>query len=91
VEREPFVIADATVDVRDIDPERPLRASRIVQGASASGGVAALTLAAESARAVGEIRYSLGDWLPYVALAVVVVFAGWTIYERVLQRRRGIA
>lgn len=74
-----------------VDPERPLTQSRIVQGASLSGGVAGLTLAAEGARAVADIRSSLADWLPYIALAVVVAVAGWIIWERVQQRRRGIA
>lgn len=74
-----------------VDAERPLAQSRIMQGASVSGGVAGLTLAAEGARAVGEIKYSLGDWLPYIALGVVVLAAGWIIWERVQQRRKGIA
>lgn len=74
-----------------IDPERPLTESRIIRGAGVSGGIAGLTLAAEGARAVGEIRWSLGDWLPYVALAAVVIGAGYVIYQRFLQRRRGEA
>ena len=74
-----------------VDAERPLAQSRIVQGASVSGGVAGLTLAAEGARAIGEIKFSLGDWLPYIALGVVVLAAGWIIWERVQQRRKGIA
>jgi ammonia channel protein AmtB len=62
-----------------------------MQSAGISGGVASLTLAAEGARAVGDIRYSLGEWLPYIALGVIILAAGWTIYERVQQRRKGIA
>ena len=76
---------------QQVDEERPLAQSRIMQGAGVTGGVASLTLAAEGARAVGDIRYSLGDWLPYVALGVIVVTAGWIIWERVQQRRKGIA
>lgn len=90
---------DMAVDLEDaasgiaqqVDEERPLRQSRIVQSAGISGGVAGLTLASEAARSVADIRTSLGDWLPYIALAVVVLAAGWTIYERVQQRRKGIA
>lgn len=74
-----------------IDPERSMGRSTIVQGAGISGGVAGLTLAAEGARAVGDIRYSLGDWLPYVALGIIVVAAGWVIWERLKQRRGGWA
>ena len=74
-----------------IDPERPLRESSIVRGGAVAGGVSGLTLAAEGARAVGEIRWSLGDWLPYAALGVVVLAAGWIIFERVKQRRGGWA
>lgn len=74
-----------------IDPERPMMRSTIVQGASLSGGVAGLTLAAEGARAVSDIRYSLGDFLPYVALGIIILAAGWIIYERLKQRRGGWA
>lgn len=74
-----------------IDPERPMMRSAIVQGAGVSGGVAGLTLAAEGARAVGDIRYSLGDWLPYVALGIIVAAAGYVIWERIKQRRGGWA
>lgn len=74
-----------------IDPERPMMRSTIVQGAGISGGVAGLSLAAEGARAVGDIRYSLGDWLPYIALGIIVVAAGWVIWERLKQRRGGWA
>lgn len=74
-----------------VDAERPMMQSRIVQASSVSGGVAGLTLAAEGARAVSDIRFSLGDWLPYIALAVVVLAAGWTIWERLKMRRGGLA
>jgi len=74
-----------------IDPERSLHQSNILRGGAVAGGVSGLTLAAEGARAVGEIRWSLGDWLPYVALGIVVVAAGWIIFERWKQRRGGWA
>ncbi len=91
---EPDLQADAPAPLampQRVDEERPMAQSRIVQGAGISGGVAGLTLAAEGARAVGEIRWSLGDWLPYVALGVVVLAAGWIVWERLQQRRKGIA
>jgi lysozyme len=74
-----------------IDPERTMGQSTIVRGSSVAGGVASLTLAAEGARAVGDIKYSLGDWLPYVALGIIAVAAAYVIYERVKQRRGGWA
>lgn len=74
-----------------IDPETSLRRSPIIQGASAAGGLSALGLAAEGASAIGTIRLSLGDWLPYVALAAVVGIAGWLIWQRAQQRRGGWA
>jgi lysozyme len=74
-----------------IDPERSLSQSGIMRASTVTGGVGALTLAAEGARAVGEIRYSLGEWLPYVALAVVVLGAAWIAWERIQQRRGGWA
>lgn len=96
VEREELPPVPIRPDLEDampqtIDIERPMRQSTIVRGASISGGVAGVTLAAEGARAVADIRSSLGDWLPYIALAVVVVAAGWIIWERLKQRRGGWA
>lgn len=88
-EREPIDLDD--VMPQRIDPETSLRRSPIIQGASAAGGLSALGLAAEGASAVGTIRYHLGDWLPYVALAAVIGIAAWLIYQRVKQRREGWA
>lgn len=74
-----------------VDAEMPLTRSPIMRGAGVAGGVSTLTLAAEGARAVGEIRFSLGDWLPYIALGVVAIAAVWIIVERVKMRREGRA
>lgn len=74
-----------------IDPERSLSQSGILRGGAVAGGVSGLTLAAEGARALGDIRFSLGDWLPYAALGIVVIAAGWIIFERWRQRRGGWA
>jgi tape measure domain-containing protein len=62
-----------------------------LQAGTAAGGLSALGLAAEGASAIGQIRYSLGDWLPYAALAAVIGLAGWIVWERVKQRRGGWA
>jgi lysozyme len=74
-----------------IDAERSLFRSEIVRGGSAAGGVAGLTLAAEGARAVSDIRSSLGDMLPYIALGIILAVSVYIIYERVKQRRGGWA
>lgn len=93
---QPLARVDIPVEIDEpmpqlVDPERSMSQSTIVRGAGIAGGVSSLTLAAEGARAVGEIKYSLGDWLPYIALGVVVVAAGWIIWERLKQRRGGWA
>lgn len=94
IERERLDVPE--VEIADlmpqtVDPERSMGQSRIVQASTAAGGLSALGLAAEGASAVGQIRYSLGDWLPYVALAAVIGLAGWIVWERLKQRRGGWA
>jgi lysozyme len=71
-----------------VDSESSLMRSPIVAG---SGGIGALTLAAEGARSVADIRDSLGDWLPYVLGAAVLALAGYLIWQRVKQRHGGWA
>jgi len=89
IERRHVPMPDIDPMPQIVDPEPKLTSSNIMRASGVSGGVAGLTLAAEGARAVGEIRYSLGEWLPYIALGVVVIAAGWTIWERLKQRREG--
>ncbi len=59
--------------------------------AGTAGTVAGLGLAAEGARAVSDIRYSLGDWLPWVLVVVLVGAFGFVCYQRIKQRRGGWA
>jgi hypothetical protein len=58
-----------------------------------TGTTATATLAAgaEAARSVKEIRDGLGDWLPWVLAACAIGLAGWVIWTRVIQRRKGWA
>lgn len=91
VEMPGLPLQDQQVMPQRVDPESNMFRSRIVQGGTAAGTVSALTLAAEGARAVGDIRYSLGDWLPYIALTVVVAAAAIIVWERLKQRRGGWA
>ncbi len=74
-----------------VEPERPMADSRIVRGGVATAGASALGLAAEAARQVADIRDSLGEWLPYVALAVALGAGLWVVWERFKQRQGGWA
>lgn len=74
-----------------VDGESGARHSPIIWGSAASGGAGALSLLSETSRTMGDLRYNLGEWFPYVLLAVVVMGAGWAIWSRVKQRRGGWA
>lgn len=76
---------------QQVDGESGARHSPIVLGTSISGGAGVLSLLSETSRTIGDIRYSLGDWLPYVLLALVIGGAGWAIWSRIKQRRGGWA
>jgi lysozyme len=76
---------------QSVEPERPMSESAIVRGGAVTAGASGLTLASEAARSVADIRYSLGDWLPYIALAVALLAAGYVVWERFNQRKRGQA
>jgi len=73
-----------------VDAESSLARSPIVR-AGAAGGVAGLGLAADGARAVADIRHSLGEWLPWVLVAVLLGALGVVVYQRIKQRRGGWA
>lgn len=74
-----------------VDGESNLGRSPIVSSAALTSGTATVAVVAESARGVKDIRESLGDWLPYILLAVAIGGAGWAIWSRVKQRRGGWA
>ncbi len=91
----PVPTANIPLDIDDpvlqpVDAESSLARSPIVR-AGAAGGVAGLGLAAEGARAVADIRLALGDWLPWVLLAVLIGAVGVIVYQRIKQRRGGWA
>lgn len=71
-----------------IDPESSLTRSPIVAG---SGIAAGATAAAEVARSVSDVREALGDWLPWVLVAVAVGAAAYVAWTRYLQRSQGWA
>jgi lysozyme len=74
-----------------VDPESGARHSPIIWGTSISSGAGALSLMSETSRTVGDLRYNLGEWFPYILLALVVAGAGWAIWSRIKQRRGGWA
>ena len=71
-----------------VDAESSLSRSPIVAG---SGIAAGATAAAEVARSVSDVREALGDWLPWVLVAIAVGAAGWVMLTRWQQRRGGWA
>ncbi|MBX3653181.1 MAG: lysozyme [Ramlibacter sp.] len=74
-----------------VDAESSLSRSPIVTGSTITAGTATVGVAAEAARGVKDIRESLGDWLPWILVAVAIGAAGWAIWNRLKQRRGGWA
>ena len=71
-----------------VDAESSLTRSPIVAG---SGIAAGATAAAEVARSVSEVREALGDYLPWILVAIAVGAGGWSMYSRWQQRKGGWA
>jgi lysozyme len=71
-----------------VDSESSLSRSPIVAG---SGIAAGATAAAEVARSVSDVREALGDWLPWVLVAIAVGAAAYVAWTRLQQRRGGWA
>lgn len=74
-----------------VDPESGARHSPTIWGASVGTGAGALGLLSETSRTIGDLRWSLGDWFPYVLLALVLVGGAWAVWSRIRQRRSGWA
>lgn len=74
-----------------VDPESTVRSSPIITGSTITAGTATVGVAAEAARGVKDIRESLGDWLPWILVVVAVGAAGFTVWQRIKQRRGGWA
>lgn len=76
---------------QDVEPESKLRSSPIIAGSSISAGASTIAVVAETTTSISTIRDDLGDWLPYVLVAVAICAAGYVIWSRVKQRRLGWA
>lgn len=77
-----------------VDEEKPLTQSRIATGGTITAVTSGLGAAAQVAGDVASIRWALGDWLPWVALAAALIAAGcglWIVAERHALRKRGLA
>lgn len=74
-----------------IEPESSLARSPIVTSTTVATGTATIGVAAEAARGVKDIRDGLGDWLPWILVAVALAAGGYAIWHRVNQRRKGWA
>jgi lysozyme len=71
-----------------VEPESKLTGSPTV---TASTVAATTTIAAGISRDVKDVRDALGDWLPWVLVAVAVGAAGYVVLTRVRQRAGGWA
>lgn len=65
--------------------EKPIKTEDNSTTIAAAGGISLVTLAQQILTYLGDIK---GEWPSYVALAVVLVLAGWIIHERVVKARR---
>lgn len=86
--------ADLHVMAQRVDPESSLMASPIVRGGMVTGGASALGVVGDAARTISDVRYSLGDWLPWVLIGVALIglgAAGYVLFMRWKQRRLGWA
>lgn len=74
-----------------VDAESSIVRSPIVTSTTIATGTASIGVVAEAARGVAEIRQSLGDWLPWILVAVAIGACGYTVWARIRQRRGGWA
>lgn len=84
--------ADVPQDMpQSVEPESSLARSPIVTSTTVATGTATIGVAAEAARGVKDIRDGLGDWLPWILVAVAIGAAGYVIWTRLQQRKGGWA
>lgn len=76
---------------QQVQPEGPLAASPMMITSAAGGTVATVSVVAEGARGVREIKDSLGDMLPWFLAGVAVAACAFMAFQRYRQRRGGWA
>lgn len=79
---------------QEVDPERPMSSLTINRAGTVAGGTAAVGAAAEVARTVADVKYSvasIGDWLLPIALIAVVGLCGYIVWQRYKIRKDGWA
>jgi lysozyme len=79
---------------QQVEPERPMKDSKINQASMVAGGTAGVAATAEILSTVNAVKHGiegLGSWLVPLLLVITLAAVGWTVYERYQQRKKGIA
>ena len=79
---------------QEVVSEHPMGASKINRAGVIAGGTATVATVAEVLRAANEVKdqvAGLGTWLVPGLLVVIVLAAGWVVYQRFQQRKEGWA
>lgn len=76
---------------QQVQPEGHLIKSPVMLTSGAAGGVATISVVAEGARGVREIKDSLGDMLPWILAGAAVAVCAFLMIQRYRQRRGGWA
>jgi lysozyme len=77
-----------------IEPERPMTESKINRSSVIAGSSAGVAVVAESLSTLNHVKSGvegLGSWLIPLLLIITIAAVGWTVYERVKQRKEGWA
>lgn len=77
-----------------VDAEKPLLKSTQVNAGAITAVVSAAGAAAQVSQSFATVRDSLGDLLPYAALAAAIIAIGtglYVVWERYQQRKAGVA
>lgn len=78
-----------------VDREKSMTESTIGKGGVVAGGTAALATVSETARLVADTKYSLqsllGEWVLPLMLGVIVAACAYILWQRLNQRKDGVA
>lgn len=76
---------------QQVQPEGSLLKSPMMLTSGTAGGVATVSLVAEGARGVRDIKDSLGDMLPWIVAGLAIAACAFLMIQRYRQRRGGWA